>query len=90
MFLLVAWTFNRSVVKCYKSHRSKLTLSIGLAGFLCLLGVYITEVASHFHAHAHEHEGHNEDIIISFAVLGGALLVISHILNISKSKGKCH
>ena len=99
MIGLMAFSFYQSVFKDFKKHQSKLTLGLGLSGFLFILISYVNEILSHGHGHEVEHTAHvevhhDETVFIVVAIVGAALLVTSHLLNIRncrclKGNGTC-
>jgi len=94
MIALMAFSFYQSVYKDFKKHQSKLTLGLGLSGFIFILISYVNEILSHGgHGHGYgyghnvEHVGHfevhhDETLFVVIAILGAALLVTSHFFNI--------
>ena len=86
LLILIAGIFYQSVWRSFKTHGSKLTLGLGLSGFLILFSTYLNELlAGHEHhiEHAHHHE---ETFSIVLAILGSVLMISSHLLNIRHCK----
>ena len=85
---LIALIFYQSVYVNYKRHRSKLTLGLGLSGFITLLTVFMIEVFSDHHGEAHHHgAGHHEETLnLVLAITGTIFMVSSHLLNIKNCK----
>ena len=85
LLLLIAGIFYQAIYRNFKVHKSKLTLGLGLLGFMILLGAYINETFLE-HADHHHHGAHDETTAIIFAITGSVLMISSHILNIKHCK----
>lgn len=85
LIILIAGIFYRAIYRNFKNHKSKVTLGLGLTGFIILLATYINEI---FFAHGdhHHHGGHDETTSIVLAITGSVLMISAHILNIKHCK----
>mgnify|MGYP001305016623 CR=1 FL=1 len=87
LLFLIAFAFYKSVLRGFQIHKSKLTLGLGVTGFLILISTYMLEIFGDHHEHAHHgHEAHDEKYTIMLAIIGSALMIISHIKNIINCK----
>lgn len=86
LIVFVALSFHQSIYSHFKLHRSRLTLGLGLLGFIILLISYFFEIFSHNHKPDHAATQNGELLVLVLAFSGALLLITSHILNIQKCK----
>ena len=88
LLVLIAGVFYQSVIKNFKFHRSKLTLGLGLSGFIILIYTYLNELLGEHHGHMEEAHHHHQDetFTIVLAIVGSALMISSHLYNIKHCK----
>ena len=87
LLIIIALVFYQSVIKKFRLHRSKITLVLGALGFLTLIGTYLMELlGSHGEHHGHHHHHQDETFSIALAIVGSALMISSHILNMKYCK----
>ena len=86
LLLIIAGIFYHSVYRNFKIHKSKLTLGLGVSGFLILISIYMNELfAGHDH-HMESAHHHDETVSIVLAIVGSILMISSHLLNIKFCK----
>ena len=81
LLIMIAGIFYQAIYRNFKIHKSKLTLSLGVSGFVILVATYINELLMGHEEH-HRHGGNEELLSITLAIIGSTLMISSHILNI--------